>query len=680
MPFSFPSSPSPSVGATSTQNGRSYTYAGNNVWELTPATGGGGGTSVGGVVILPGLGDPFYSSVSLLLHGDGTNGSTTITDNSGSPKTFTISGSAAVSTARAKFGGGSLLLGSSTTVTSNSSSDFAFGTGDFTVEFWMNAATLPTSETRLVNFGGDGGDKYLNLVYGYSGNTFSIVNEVVAHVLTTSQAVSLNQWHHVAYTRSAGTLYLFFNGALLGSTSASGVNTPSTTIQLTAGNGSIYYDDFRVTRAARYTARFFPSIVAFHNSENLIAFVESGIPAAPTNLTAAAGNTQASLSWAAPEVAYPITDYVIQYQSSVNGGSTWSGWSQWTPPTPVITISSQPSNQTASGGSATFSVTASLNVSGTLGYQWQKRDGSGSTWANVSGATSSSLVLSNLTNGADDSDQYQVIVSSTVATSVTSSAATLTVAAPTPPLSLAGTRPSNLASGTTANGYTLTGTATSASPSVLRIGGGNNNDSRVWLIANQSGTLNWTVTASSESGYDGGRLYIAGSPANYTAGGFNDGTPAGYTAVSNWLSGTQTQTGTTSVTAGQHIVLRWVRDDGGDSGSDRIELSAYVSQPTTPAYIVANAGDSSYNGTYALAGTSNTANYYRITGQSRYLYWTNFYGYEVWMISNTLGLDFGGDFNGYNSAGGSSSVPTTGWSSYGTFYPGSGPTLTSTTV
>ena len=40
MPFSFPSSPT--VGQTSTQNGRSYTYAGSNVWELTPASGGGG--------------------------------------------------------------------------------------------------------------------------------------------------------------------------------------------------------------------------------------------------------------------------------------------------------------------------------------------------------------------------------------------------------------------------------------------------------------------------------------------------------------------------------------------------------------------------------------------------------------------------------------------------------------
>ena len=41
MPFSFPASPT--VGQTSTQNGREYRYAGNNVWELVAASGGGSG-------------------------------------------------------------------------------------------------------------------------------------------------------------------------------------------------------------------------------------------------------------------------------------------------------------------------------------------------------------------------------------------------------------------------------------------------------------------------------------------------------------------------------------------------------------------------------------------------------------------------------------------------------------
>lgn len=96
---------------------------------------------------------------------------------------------------------------------------------------------------------------------------------------------------------------------------------------------------------------------------------------------------------------------------------------------PVISISSQPSNQTASGGAATFSVTASVTQSATLSYQWQKSTNSGSTWSDISGATSASLTLSSLTS-SDNNSQYRVIVSATGgATSVTSSAATLTVSA-----------------------------------------------------------------------------------------------------------------------------------------------------------------------------------------------------------------------------------------------------------
>lgn len=295
------------------------------------------------------------------------------------------------------------------------------------------------------------------------------------------------------------------------------------------------------------------------------------LPPAPTGVTATTGNGQSSVSWTAPSVLSqtPITGYAVQY--STNGGSTWTDVSE------SVSITSQPTNQTAASGAATFSVTAAVTPSGTATYQWERSDDGGSTFTAVSGATSATLALTGLTNASDDNDRYRVVVGAVGAASVTSSAVTLTVAASTPPLSLAGTRPSNLASGTTANGYTLTGVGTAGSPSVLRVGGGNNNDYRVWLIVNQTGTLNWTVTASSEDGYDGGRLYSAGAPANYTSGGFNDATPAGYTAVSNWLSGSQAQTGTTAVTAGQHIVLRWARDDGGDGGNNRIELSAYMS-------------------------------------------------------------------------------------------------------
>jgi len=145
-------------------------------------------------------------------------------------------------------------------------------------------------------------------------------------------------------------------------------------------------------------------------------------PAAPTSVTASATNSQAVVSWTAPAVVVPpVTDYVVQF--STDSGSTWTTAAE------AITITTQPSNQTASSGAATFSVTATVSPSGTLTYQWQRSDDAGTTFANVIGATSATLSLTSLTNGSDNNDQYRVVVSAVGATPVTSSAATLTVAA-----------------------------------------------------------------------------------------------------------------------------------------------------------------------------------------------------------------------------------------------------------
>lgn len=94
----------------------------------------------------------------------------------------------------------------------------------------------------------------------------------------------------------------------------------------------------------------------------------------------------------------------------------------------AITIGTQPADQTAVAGEATFTVVSTVN-SGTLTYQWQKKESTGTRWTNVSGATSDSLALTGLTNAADNGDQYRVVLGSdSGAKKVTSSAATLTVA------------------------------------------------------------------------------------------------------------------------------------------------------------------------------------------------------------------------------------------------------------
>src|SRR5690554_1699309 len=90
--------------------------------------------------------DPYFASVVLLLHGDGTDGSTTITDNSGSAHSPTVNGNSQIDTAESQFGGASVLFdGSGDYLEYADSADWDFGTGDFTVEFWMRRNAWPTS-------------------------------------------------------------------------------------------------------------------------------------------------------------------------------------------------------------------------------------------------------------------------------------------------------------------------------------------------------------------------------------------------------------------------------------------------------------------------------------------------------------------------------------------------------
>jgi hypothetical protein len=74
---------------------------------------------------------------------------------------------------------------------------------------------------------------------------------------------------------------------------------------------------------------------------------------------------------------------------------------------------------------ASFSVSAFFSGN-TITYQWQVSTDAGSTWANVSGATTPTLSLSGLT-AADNGKRYRCVLSATGASSVTTNSATLTV-------------------------------------------------------------------------------------------------------------------------------------------------------------------------------------------------------------------------------------------------------------
>ena len=209
--------------------------------------------------------DPVFNNVSLLLHGDGANGSTTITDSSGSPKTVTAVDNAQISTAQSKFGGSSILFdGTGDRLTTPSNNAFAFGTGDFTVEAWayeIARLTYPTiieigshlAATGIIFLTNNGG----NLAGIYSGSFFAM-----------TATGSLAAWNHYAWVRSGNSIQTFVNGVGGGAASFTNNLTNATSITIGGIGGGYdlngYIDDLRITKGvARYTSNFTPPTAPF---------------------------------------------------------------------------------------------------------------------------------------------------------------------------------------------------------------------------------------------------------------------------------------------------------------------------------------------------------------------------------------------------------------------------------
>jgi hypothetical protein len=213
--------------------------------------------------------DPQYGSVSLLLHGNGTNGSTTITDNSPSPKTVTAVGNAQISTAQSKFGGASLAFdGNGDYLTTPDNSAWDVG-GDYTIEFWMWIPAQSTGSYTLGILGTNsiGGSSGFAIGH-YVGNVVVRLNG--ASTLSSSAPLLINTWQHIAVVLSGASLKGYFNGSEMLSGSSATTNTSSALIignfiDLDSNrwfNG--YIDDLRITKGvARYTANFTPPTAQF---------------------------------------------------------------------------------------------------------------------------------------------------------------------------------------------------------------------------------------------------------------------------------------------------------------------------------------------------------------------------------------------------------------------------------
>ena len=175
-------------------------------------------------------------------------------------------GNAQISNTTAKWGSTSIKFdGTGDYLTSNPATTdmYAFGSGDFTIEFWMYISVLGTNvpyDQRTT--GGSGATSTLYITSSTLRYYVSGLDRI------TSSTLSTGQWYHVAVARSGTSTKMFINGTQAGSTyTDSTVYTNSSLRPFIGGDSNNpgangfngYIQDLRITRGyARYTSNFTP--------------------------------------------------------------------------------------------------------------------------------------------------------------------------------------------------------------------------------------------------------------------------------------------------------------------------------------------------------------------------------------------------------------------------------------
>jgi hypothetical protein len=219
--------------------------------------------------------DPNFASVVVLLHMNGTDGSTTFTDVIG--KVWTAAADAQIDTAQSKFGGASGLFdGTGDQITTPDHADFNFGTGDVTIEFWIRFAAVTGSYEIFSQGDGTAG---AHLFFEFDGSARGVFLQIRAGanpVAQVSQGASTgwsaDTWYHVALVRDGDDWEIFRDGTSVATgndTDAWGDYSTTFKIGTFTGYGDFpgHLDEFRITKGvARYTGAFTAPTAPFPDS------------------------------------------------------------------------------------------------------------------------------------------------------------------------------------------------------------------------------------------------------------------------------------------------------------------------------------------------------------------------------------------------------------------------------
>jgi hypothetical protein len=201
----------------------------------------------------------------LLLHADGTNGSTSFPDSSAASNSVSVFGNAQVDTSQSRFGGGSLKLdGSGDYLKYAAASSWDFGTGPFTIDLWVRPNSTPAEYDAL--FTTRNGAGTWKLIF-FSATLYCQLNNSLG--VGDNAAITNGLWTHYAVVRNGTSAYMFRNGTLVGTTAVGSTSFNSNGQGVEIGradlgvNNATYFDgwmdEIRISKGvARWTSNFTP--------------------------------------------------------------------------------------------------------------------------------------------------------------------------------------------------------------------------------------------------------------------------------------------------------------------------------------------------------------------------------------------------------------------------------------
>jgi len=264
----FPATGSAGTLYHATDSSRIYFYDASGVYVEVGTSGGGGSGSLSATVTIPATGDQYWDSTVLLLKGDGN-----LTDSSSYGRTVTNYGAAANGTA--KFGSNSLSFSGSSSYLRAAIGTASSLPGDFTMETWVYFNAAPSSfegaygACIMATYPASGGSGGWGLRINGTSTSYTTINLYTGTTdLNWTGTFAINQWHHVAVTRSGSSIRAFVDGVQAGSTATCSDNMDSSGADVWVGrlNASPYFfqlngrlDDLRITKGV---ARAFTPPVA----------------------------------------------------------------------------------------------------------------------------------------------------------------------------------------------------------------------------------------------------------------------------------------------------------------------------------------------------------------------------------------------------------------------------------